>query len=35
MQLMNTLKDQITIQLDTSTDIVSGLLELLLKASEQ
>ena len=34
-QLMNASKDLITFQLDTSTDIVPGLLELLLEASEQ
>ena len=35
MQLMNVSKDLITFQLDTSTDIVLGLLEFLLEASEQ
>ena len=35
MQLMNASKDLITFQLDTSTNIVPGLLELLLEASEQ
>ena len=35
MQLMNASKDLITFQLDTSTDIVSDLLELLLEVSEQ
>ena len=35
MQLMDALKDLITFQLGTSIDIVLGLLELLLKASEQ
>ena len=35
MQLMNASKDLITFQLDTSTDIVPGFLELLLEASEQ
>ena len=35
MQLMNASKDLITFQLDTFTDIVLGLLELLLEASEQ
>ena len=35
MQLMNTSKGLITFQLDTSTDIVPGLLELLLETSEQ
>ena len=35
MQLMDASKDLITFQLGTSTDIVPGLLELLLKASKQ
>ena len=35
MQLMDASKDLITFQLGTSTDIVPGLLELLLEASEQ
>ena len=35
MQLMDALKDLITFQFGTSTDIVSGLLELLLEVSEQ
>ena len=35
MQLMNASNDLIIFQLDTSTDIVPGLLELLLEASEQ
>ena len=35
MQLMNASKDLITFQLDTSTDIVPGLLELFPEASEQ
>ena len=35
MQLMNASKDLITFQLNTSIDIVPGLLELLLEASEQ
>ena len=35
MQLMNASKDLIIFQLDTSTDIVSDLLELLLEVSEQ
>ena len=34
MQLMDALEDLITIQLGTSIDIVPGLLEVLLKASE-
>ena len=35
MQLMNASNDLIIFQLDTSTDIVPGLLELFLEASEQ
>ena len=35
MQLMDALKDLITFKLGTSIDFVPGLLELLLKASEQ
>ena len=35
IQLMDASKDLITFQLGTSTDIVSGLLELLLEANEQ
>ena len=35
MQLMDASKDLITFQLDTFTDILPDLLELLLKASEQ
>ena len=35
MQLMDASKDLITFKLGTSADIVPGLLELLLKASEQ
>ena len=35
MQLMNASNDLITFQLDTSTDIVPDLLELLLEVSEQ
>ena len=35
MQLMDALKDLITFQFGTSTDIVPGLLELLLEVSEQ
>ena len=35
MQLMDALKDLITFQLGTSTDIVLSLLELFLKVSEQ
>ena len=35
IQLMNVSNDLITFQLDTSTDIVPGPLELLLEASEQ
>ena len=35
MQLMDASKDLITFQLGTSTDIVLGLLKLLLEASKQ
>ena len=35
MQLMDTSKDLIIFQLDTSIDIVPGLLELILEVSEQ
>ena len=35
MHLIDASNDLITFQLDTSTDIVPGLLELLLEASEQ
>ena len=35
MQLMDASKDLITFQLGTSTDIVSGLLKLLLETNEQ
>ena len=35
IQLMDASKDLITFQYGTSTDIVPGLLELLLKTSEQ
>ena len=35
MQLMNASNDLIIFQLDTSTDIVPGILEFLLEVSEQ